>query len=328
MTALRILFLGGNGIISSAASRLAVQRGHDLTLLTRGASSKRPPIEGAQTLRGDAADAASVAAATAGREFDVVVNFQLFTGADAEGQREVFRGRVGQYVAISSAAAYGKPVRQWPIVESTALRNPFWQYARGKIEVEEVLTRAYRDEGFPITIVRPSHTYDPTLIALPGGWTTVDRMRRGLPIVIHGDGTSIWTLTHQRDFAVGLVGLLGLPAAVGESVHITGDELLTWDLIAHQLAAAAGVEASIVHIASERIARAIPEWREPLLGDWSHSEIYDNSKIKRLVPEFVATTPFARGAHEIVEWYDADESRRVVDEDLDRRIDLLVAAEG
>ena len=324
MTQLQVLFIGGNGTISAAVSRQAVAAGMDLTLLTRGQSHGRPPILGCRQLTGDATDPASIKHAIGGRRWDVVVNFQVFDGLQAEQQVEVFTGRTGQYIFISSAAAYQKPVPSWPIVESTLLANPFWSYARGKIDAEHVFTSAHAKGRLPVTIVRPAHTYDCRLIPLPGGWTTLHRMHSGLPIVIHGDGTSIWTLTHHEDFAVGLLGLFGLPAAIGQAVHITSDMVQTWDQIARDFGAPLGVEPDIVHIASESIARVIPEWGEPLLGDWSHSEIYDNSKIKSLVPYFVAKRPFSSGAREIVSWYQEDPGRQHVDAELNSAIDTLI----
>lgn len=324
MTKLRALFIGGNGTISSAASRLAVERGIDLTLLTRGRGTWRPPIEGTRSVTGDATDASSVARAVQEDRYDVVVDFQLFDADQARDRVAACTGQVGQFVYISSAAAYEKPIRRWPIDESTPLRNPFWKYAQDKIAAELVFNGAFRESGFPVTIVRPSHTYDPSLIPLPGGWTMLDRARRGQPIVIHGDGTSLWTLTHQADLAVGLVGLLGLPEAIGEAVHITMDTALTWDAVAEALTVALGVEATKVHVGSETLAREIPAWAEPLLGDWRFSELYDNTKIKRLVPDYRATIPFVRGAREIIDWHLADERRQVVDAELDAVFDSLV----
>jgi nucleoside-diphosphate-sugar epimerase len=324
MKGLKVLFLGGNGVISAGASRLAVARGADLTLMTRGRPSWRPPIEGAQTVTGDATAAADQPAG----DYDVVVDFQLFTADHAADQVRAWTGRTGQYVFISSAAGYRKPIRRWPIDESTPLGNPYWQYAQDKVAAEAVFEAAHRDRGFPVTVVRPSHTYDPSLIPLPGGWTMLDRARRGEPVVVHGDGTSIWTLTHQDDFAIGLVGLLGHPDAVGEAVHITTDAALTWDGVAEALLSALGAEAPIVHVASETLARAIPEWGPPLLGDWSHSELYDNTRIRQLVPDFAATIPFRTGAREIVDWHLADPARQTVDRDLDRRLDDVVARYG
>lgn len=325
MAAQRVLIIGGNGIISSSVSRLAVERGFEVTLVNRGLSTKRPPIEGAETLIGDAGDAESLRSAIGSREFDVVANFRSFVPAQVDADVELFTGRTGQYLYISSASAYQKPIAQLPIVESTPLRNPFWQYSRDKIASEDVLVRASRDLGFPATIVRPSHTYDETLIPLEGGWTPLQRMLDGKPIVVHGDGTSWWTLTHARDFARAFVGLFGNPHAIGSPVHITGDESLTWDDIARLLGRALGVDPQIVHVASETIAREIPEMGPGLLGDKAHSVHFDNSRIKSLVPGWVATTPFAEGAREIAEWHLADADRRVVDAELDAAFDRLVA---
>ena len=325
MPALKALFIGGNGIISSGVSRLAVDRGFDLTLLNRGTSTTRPAIEGARTVIGDASDPDSLRVAAGRGDWDVVVNFQSFLPSSLRSDIDLFQGRIGQYVYISSASAYHKPVLSLPITESTPLHNPFWQYSRDKAASEDILNAAHRDSAFPGTVVRPSHTYDPTLIPFDGGWTIIDRMRRGRPTVVHGDGTSLWTLTHQRDFAVGFVGLLGNPRAVGDTYQITSDEVLTWNEIARALAHAAGVEAELIHATSERIAAVIPEWGPVLLGDKSHSVIFDNSKIKAAVPDFNATTPFWRGAREIVDWYDADSSRRTVDDEIDRRLDELAA---
>jgi nucleoside-diphosphate-sugar epimerase len=328
MSALRILIIGGNGIISASCSRLAVQWGMDVTLLNRGIDGTRPPIEGARSLVGDAGDPASVRAAIGDREFDVVANFRAFTPEQVAADVELFSGRTGQYIFISSASAYQKPVAHLPIVESTPLRNPFWQYSRDKIAAEDVLVRAYRDHGFPMTIVRPSHTYDPTLIPLEGGWTALERMRRGVPIVVHGDGTSLWTLTHARDFANAFVGLFANPHAIGSPVQITSDEALPWDLIATLLADALGVTAQIVHVASDAIAREVPELGPGLLGDKAHSVVFDNSRVKSLVPGWAATTTFAEGAREIAGWYLADPARQTVDAGLDATFDRLVERFG
>ncbi len=324
MTNLRALFIGGNGIISSSVSRLAVSRGFDVTLVNRGRSDTRPPIEGARQLTGDATDAASIAAAIGDEEFEVVVNFRSFTPDQVRGDIRLFAGRTAQYIYISSASAYQKPVAHLPITESTPLKNPFWQYSRDKIASEDALVEAWRDSDFPATIVRPSHTYDETLIPVEGGWTVIDRMRRGLPVVVHGDGTSLWTLTHARDFAAGFVGLMGNPVAVGDVFQITSDFVYPWDAIYRMLGAAAGVEPLLVHVASERIAAALPDWGPGLLGDKSHSVIFDNSKLRSVVPDFNPTTTFAQGAREIVDWYDAHASRRAVDDTLNTKLDALI----
>ena len=326
MAAQRVLIVGGNGIISSSVSRLAVERGYEVTLLNRGRSSTRPAVDGAEVLIGDADDAASVASAVGTREFDVVANFRAFRPEQVAADVDLFTGRAAQYLFISSASAYQKPIAQLPIVESTPLRNPFWRYSRDKIACEEVLVAAYRDAAFPMTIVRPSHTYDASLIPLEGAWTTLQRMLEGKPVIVHGDGTSWWTLTHARDFARAFVGLFGNPHAVGSPVHITGDESLTWDDITRLLGRALGVEPEIVHVASDAIAREIPEMGPGLVGDKAHSVLFDNTRIKTLVPGWVATTPFAEGAREIADWYLADASRRVVDAELDAAFDRLVRA--
>ncbi len=326
MTHLSALFIGGNGIISSACSRLAVAQGIDVTLLNRGRSTTRPPIDGTQTLIADAADPAAMRSAIGSREFDVVVNFHVFEAKRAAHDIELFSGRTGQYVFISTAAGYQKPVKRIPITESTPLRNPFSPYAQNKIASELAFGEAYRNSGFPVTIVRPSHTYDPTLIPLDGGWTVIDRMRRGRKTVIHGDGTSLWTLTHQEDFARAFTGLLGNPQVVGDTVHITSDEALTWDAIAQCLARAAGATADIVHVASAQVVREIPEWEAPIIGDKSYSLVFDNSKIRQLVPGWAATIPFWRGAQEIVDWHDAHPDRQVVNPRIDQALDRLAAA--
>jgi nucleoside-diphosphate-sugar epimerase len=234
-----------------------------------------------------------------------------------------FRGRAGQFVFISSASAYQTPPSRVPVVESTPLRNPFWQYSRDKIACEELLRAAYRDKGFPATIVRPSHTYDKTELPLHGGWTAVARMRQGKPVIVHGDGTSLWTLTHHADFAQGFVPLLGHPRTLGESFHITSDDVLTWDQITHALAAAAGVTADIVHVPSEVIAAADPEWGAGLLGDKAHSMVFDNAKLRSVVPGYRAVIPFEQGAREMIAWHDEDASRQRIDAGVDALSDKL-----
>ncbi|MEV8517935.1 NAD-dependent epimerase/dehydratase family protein [Dactylosporangium sp. NPDC051484] len=322
--ATKVLFIGGSGIISSACSRLAVARGIDLHVLNRGESSLRPLPEGAKVLRADIRDAASVREAIAGHTFDAVVDWVAFTTDHVHADIELFRGRTGQYVFISSASAYQTPPARLPVVESSPLRNPFWQYSRDKIACEDLLVKVYRDKGFPATIVRPSHTYDRTLVPFDGGWTVPARMRAGKEIVVHGDGTSLWTLTHHEDFARAFVPLLGHPRAIGDVFQITSDDVLTWNQIAEHLAAALGTTAKIVHVPSDAIAAADAEWGAGLLGDKAHSMVFDNAKVKALVPDYVATIPFHRGAREIVAWFDEDPARQVVDERLDKVMDDLV----
>ncbi|SDT19169.1 SDR family oxidoreductase [Actinopolymorpha singaporensis] len=328
MTSLKVLFIGGTGIISSACGARAVESGVDLTILNRGSTSIRPVPDGAEVIQGDIRDPESARAALGDREFDVVVDFVAFTPDHVQTDVDLFTGRTGQYVFISSASAYQTPPARLPIVESTPLRNPRWEYSRNKIACENLLVEAYRTNGFPATIVRPSHTYDRTAIPLTGGWTDLDRMRRGAPVVVHGDGTSLWALTHHVDFAKAFVGLLGQPAAVGDSFHITSDESLTWNQIYTAMATALGVEAKLVHVASDTIVAAEPSLEGALLGDKAHSVIFDNSKVKALVPDYVATIPFSAGAREIVEWHDAHPERQTVNDDLNATFDKLIAAAG
>jgi nucleoside-diphosphate-sugar epimerase len=323
MSALRVLFIGGSGVISSACCKLAVQRGIDLYALNRGRSWLRPLPDEVGVLLGDVRNPAAVAEALRGREFDVVVNWVAYIPDHVEADLERFRGRVGQYIFISSASAYQAPPIRLPITESTPLRNPYWQYSRDKIACEDRLVRAYREEGFPVTIVRPSHTYDKTSVPFYGGWTVVDRMRQGKPVVVQGDGTSLWTLTHSDDFAKGFVPLLGSARVVGEAFHITSDDVLTWNLITTILANAAGVEPDIVHVASDAIAAADPAWGDKLLGDSAHSMVFDNSKLRAVVPGYVATVTLEQAAREIVSWHDEDPARQQVDANVNTVMDTL-----
>ncbi|MBV9795269.1 MAG: SDR family oxidoreductase [Actinobacteria bacterium] len=325
MASLKVLFIGGSGVISSASSRLAVERGIDLYVLNRGATHLRPLPSEATVLQADVHDRDSVRAALGDLEFDAVVDWVAFTPEHVRSDIELFRGRTGQYVFISSASAYQTPPARLPVTESTPLRNPYWQYSRDKIACESLLTEAYRDENFPATIVRPSHTYDQTSIPFDGKWTALARMRAGKEVVVHGDGTSLWTLTHTADFAKGFVPLLGHQRTVGDVFHITSDDVLTWDQIAHTLAAALGVAPRIVHVPSDAIAAADPQWGAGLLGDKAHSLVLDNSKLRSVVPDFCATIPFEQGAREIVGWYDEDPARQQADDRLDALMDKLIA---
>ena len=326
MSALKVLFIGGSGIISSACSQLAAERGLDLYLLNRGNTGLRPEPAGATVLRGDIRDVASATTALGDLSFDAVVDWVAFTPEHVQADVDLFRGRTKQYVFISSASAYQTPPERVPVTESTPLRNPFWQYSRDKIACEELLVSAYREDGFPATIVRPSHTYDQTSVPFDGGWTAVARMRQGKPVVVHGDGTSLWTLTHQVDFARGFVPLLGHPRTLGEAFHITSDDVLTWNQITETIAAAAGLEPDIVHIASDFIAAVAPEFEEGLLGDKAYSAVFDNSKLKRFVPGFEAAVPLAEGLARSLAWFDADSARKVVNAERDALLDLIIAA--
>jgi len=322
---MKALFIGGTGNISSACVELALARGIEVTLLNRGTSG-RPVPNGAQVVNGDIRDPQSVRAALGSRSFDVVAEFVAFTPEHIETDLELFRGHTGQYIFISSASAYQTPPAILPVTESTVLDNPYWEYSRNKAACEERLVRAYREEKFPITIVRPSHTYSAPYVPVEGGWTAIDRMLRGEPVIVHGDGTSLWTLTHATDFAKGFVGLMGNAHAIGESFHITSDEWLTWNQIHEILAAAAGVKPTLVHVPSDLIAAYDKAWGESLLGDKTHSFILDNSKVKRLVPDFICTTPFSRGAEEIIAWHMADPARQQVDETFNALCDRILQA--
>jgi len=264
-------------------------------------------------------------------KFDAVVDWIAYTAEDIERDLALFRGRTQQFVFISSASAYQKPPLHPILTESTPLYNPFWDYSRNKIACEERLNRAYREEHFPITIVRPSLTYDPNFPIALGGWgcyTLAHRLLNGLPIIVHGDGASLWTVTHAEDFGRGFLGLLGHAQAIGHAFHITSDEVLTWNQIYQTIAEALGVEAKIVHIASDFIARVAPAQAGSLLGDKSYSVIFDNSKIKTFVPGFQAAIPFRVGIRRTLAWFAADARRQRVDEAVNAELDSILKAYG
>ena len=326
---MKVLFIGGTGLISSACTRLAVERGLDLFLLNRGSDPDR--ARGATTLVADVRDEASAGRVLADHRFDAVVDWIAFDPGDIERDLRLFRDRTDQFVFISSASAYQKPLGDWLLREDSPLANPFWDYSRKKIACEERLLRAYREDGFAVTIVRPSLTYGDTQVPLAvNSWdrpfTAIARMRQGRPLIVPGDGTSLWTITHNSDFARAFVGLLGRRQAIGHAFNIMSDEVLTWDEIYRQVAVAAGVEARLVHVASDFIAACLPEMRGTLLGDKSVSAVFDTTKIKRVVPDFRATTPFAEGVRRTVAWFDADPARQQVDATMNARWDRLIAA--
>jgi nucleoside-diphosphate-sugar epimerase len=327
VTAQKILFIGGTGRISSHCVSSAIAKGFEVYVLNRGQTGMRPVADEARFLKGDARSPDSVREAVNGLVFDSVVNFVAYTAEDVTSDLELFRGRTGQYVFISSASAYQTPPAKLPIRESTPLHNPIWAYSQNKIRAEDVLVQAYRDEDYPITIVRPSHTYDHGSVPMIGQWTSIARMRAGKEIVVHGDGSSLWTLTHARDFAKGLTGLLTNPRAYGESFHITSDEAPCWNTIVHTLAQAAGVDdPKIVHVPSDAIAAVDKAWGDALLGDMAHSLYFDNSKIRSFVPDFVCTTLFHEGAREIIAWFDANPQWKIIDTAKDEAMDWLVEA--
>jgi nucleoside-diphosphate-sugar epimerase len=265
------------------------------------------------------------------QKFDAVVDWVAFTSADVERDIRLFRGRTNQFIFLSSASAYQKPVGHYLITESTPLANPYWQYSRDKIACEERLMKEYREEGFPITIVRPSLTYGDTQIVLAvNSWqksyTAVDRMRRGKKVIVPGDGSSLWVITHNSDFAQGLVGLLGHQQAIGHAFHITSDDVMTWDQFYKITAQAAGAEAQIVHIPSDFISACIPDELGNLTGDKAASVVFDNRTIKRFVPGYYAKVPFAQGIQRTIEWFDADPRRKEIDEDANASWDKLIDA--
>ena len=308
---------------------MAISRGIELHLLNRG--GRIADLPGARSLVADIHDPQGVRTALQGLEFDVVVDWIAYTLEDVERDLALFRGRTKQYVFISSATVYEKPPRHYVISEATPLSNPFWQYARDKIACEERLMRAHREEGFPVTIVRPSMTYGTNLPIALGGWgtyTLADRLLKGLPVIVHGDGSSLWVVTHADDLAKGLLGLFGNERAFGEAFHITTDEVLTWNDIYRGIAEALGVEADIVHVPSDFIARVAPQMAGSLLGDKTWSVVFDNSKIKEFVPGFEATIAFRDGIRRTLDWFAADEKRRFVDEAVNAELERILERFG
>jgi nucleoside-diphosphate-sugar epimerase len=326
---MKVLFLGGTGIISTACTDLALKRGLDVTLLNRGAHGQVP---GTRLIKSDLGDVPNVARALGGQTWDAVVDFIAYRPLELEQRLTLFRDRTSQYIFISSASAYQKPPTHYLTTESTPLANPYWEYSRDKIACEEFLMGVYRASAFPITIVRPSFTYGDTVVPFAlNVWgktfTVVDRLRRGQPVIVPGDGLTLWTMTHNSDFAQGLVGLIGHPGAIGHAFHITSDEVLTWSQIHRAVAAAAGVAApKFVHMASDFIAAALPGESGGLLGDKANCAVFDNTKIKRFVPDFLATTRFDEGIRKTIAWFDDDPRRRVIDERANASWDRLIAA--
>jgi len=327
---MKVLFIGGTGIISSAVSKLAVEKSVELYMLNRGQRSEFVP-KGAKVIKGDIRDAEGAAKVLKGREFDVVVDWIGFVPEHIETDIRLFAGKVSQYIFISTASAYQKPATHWLITESTPLANPYWQYSRDKIACEDRLMKEYRSGGFPITIVRPTLTYGLTMIPAAINswgkpWTIVDRIRKGKKIIVHGDGTSFWTVTHNSDLAKGFVGLLGNIQAIGHAFHITSDEVLTWNQIYETIGKAAGAEPKIVHIPSDFVAKFNADEGASLLGDKEWSSVFDNSKIKHFVPGYAATMPFAEGVRRSIEWFEADPKRCVVDKEYNQFMDRVIAA--
>lgn len=332
---MKALFIGGTGNISTACSKLCLDKGIELYILNRG-NRIRKELEGARMITVDINKPEQVKASLKNLHFDVVVNFIAFTPREVERDIELFSGICSQYIFISSASAYQKPPTHSIITESTPLYNPFWDYSRDKIACEELLNKAYREQGFPAVIVRPSHTYETVIPAAIGSWedfTLIERMRKGKKVIIHGDGSSLWVMTHSRDFAKGFVGLMGNQRSTGHAFHITSEEVLTWNQIYEAMAEAAGAELKAIHMASDFICDEADKlgesWmRGNLLGDKTNSAIFDNSKIREFVPGYVATIPFREGIKRTVEWFDADPSRIRIDQGNNKLMDHILKEYG
>lgn len=323
---MKVLFIGGTGNISTPASRLALERGMDLYHLNRG--NTKVALSGVKTILGDINKPKELSE-LANHHWDVVVNWIAFTPEDIERDIALFKGRTKQYIFISSASCYQTPLSYPVITESTPLCNNLWDYSHDKIRCEDRLMKAYREEGFPITIVRPSLTYDTVIPIAIGGfkeYTTADRILKGKEIIVHGDGTSLWTVTHSDDFAIGFVGLLGLTQAIGHAFHITSDEILSWNMIYKILADSLGREAKIVHIASDFICKIEPSFTGTLLADKAESVIFDNTKIKTFVPEFNAIIPFATGLKRTLNWLDENPERKIINADINEKIENVLNA--
>lgn len=325
---MKVLFLGGTGTISSACAALAQELGWQVALMNRGS---RPAPEGMELIQADCSDPDAMKAALEGREFDVVADFIAFTPLHIQRDLELFRGRCGQYIFISSASAYQKPASHYKITESTPLCNPYWQYSRDKIACEEMLMEAYRGFGFPVTIVRPSHTYCERSIPVAlhgknGSWQVIRRMQEGKPVIVHGDGLSLWTFTFHTDFAKAFCGLMGNPHALGEAVHITSDETLTWNQAYEIIGRTIGVKPNLVHISSDFLAAFNPELLGSLLGDKANSVVFDNSKIKRLVPGFCAQVRYDQGVARCWEYLQAHRELQKEDPSFDAWCDRVIAA--
>jgi nucleoside-diphosphate-sugar epimerase len=304
-----------------------MEQGMDLFLMNRG-RSPRPVTVGAHQLVADINDEEQARQVLNNRMFDVVVDWVAYTPAQVERDMRLFAEHTAQYIFISSASAYKKPPLRLPVTENMPLENPYWLYSQLKADCEQLLLKAYDEQGFPVTIVRPSHTYDRTTVPLKGNFTVIRRLRQGKKIIIHGDGNSRWTLTHHRDFARGFVPLLGNPASIGQAFHITSDEVLTWNRIIGILADAAGFKADIFYLAPDKFMKYDADWGGSVRGDKMYDMVFDNSKIKSIAPEFKAEISFEQGAREILDWFIADTQRQIVDERFDALMDRMIEENG
>lgn len=327
---MKALFIGGTGTISMAITRLlATKPEWELYLLNRGSRSDTLPA-GVKTLAADINDEAKVAELIADLQFDVVCDFIGFVKEQLERDYRLFRGRTKQFMYISSASAYQKPLSNHIITEGTPLANPYWEYSRNKIACEEYLMKLYREENFPVTIIRPSHTYDERNVPLGvhgscGSYQVIKRMLEGKPVIVHGDGTSLWTMTHNSDFAAGFVGLMGNAHAIGESFQITSDESLTWNQIYTAIANCLGVEYKPYYVASDFLASVSDyDLRGGLLGDKANTVVFDNTKLKRAVPGFTATVRFEQGVRRTLEYVLSHPECRKEDPEFDAWCDSLI----
>ena len=328
---MKILFIGGTGTISMAITRLLADRGEELYLLNRGSRTGELP-RGVKVINVDVNDEENLKAALGDMTFDSVCDFIGFVPQQLERDIRVFKGRTKQFMYISSASAYHKPVRSYIINEGTSLANPYWEYSRNKIACEELLMKEYRENGFPITIIRPSHTYDERSVPLGvhgknGSWQVIKRMIEGKPVIIHGDGSSLWTMTHNSDFAKGFCGLIGNPHAIGEAFQITNDETLTWDQIYQCIANALGVELKAVHVSSDFLASVSDyDFTGSLTGDKACSVVFDNTKLKKAVPEFKATVHFEQGVKNTIDYVLSHPELQTEDKEFDDWCDRVILA--
>lgn len=323
---MKVLFIGGTGNISTSCSQLAIENGIDLYHLNRGISKIKIPE--VNTIIGDINELNDLSELKK-HHWDVVVNWIAFTPKDIERDIDLFKGKTKQYIFISSASCYQTPLSYPIITESTPLQNNLWDYSNNKIQCEEKLMDAYHEVNFPVTIVRPSLTYDTVIPIAIGGfkeYTTAHRILKGEKIIIHGDGTSVWTVTHAKDFSKGFVGLLGLKNAIGQAFHITSDEILSWNTIYDILANSLGCKANVVHIASDFICKIEPSFTGTLLGDKAESVIFDNSKIKTYVPEFKSTIPFIEGIKNTLKWLDENPEMKLINWETNTKIDTILKA--
>jgi len=328
---MKALFIGGTGTISSAITEQLVEKGYELYLLNRGTRNEHLP-KGVNIIQADINNEDQVSKLIENLQFDVVADFIAYRPDQLERDYRLFQGKTKQFIFISSASAYQTPLSDYRITEGTPLSNPYWEYSRDKIACEDYLLKQYRDHGFPITIVRPSHTYSERSIPLgvhgsKGSWQVARRMLENKPVIIHGDGTALWTMTHNSDFAKGFIGLMGNIHAIGEAVTITSDETLTWNQIYESIADALGVKLNAVHVSSHFLAACSQQdFRGSLLGDKANSVVFDNAKLKRLVPEYVATTRFDQGIKSTVEYILAHPELQHEDPEFDAWCDKVIEA--